>query len=135
MATRADIARWSSWQDVLLPEELPELESYLELYEEQLEIVTGGAEPGPTERFVAQRRAVVVWDFRRISSSVRSAAIRRRGQRTRSGERSEALAESEARRRLDLLCYDELEQAMRFLRGARGEREENEVIPMKRRTA
>lgn len=138
MWTEADIAMWSAWADVLTADEHPRLAEYLELYEAQLRLLhEGEGRPEVTTRYAAMRRSAVIWDYARLTRGMRAGALARRQQRTRGGERAELLSESEMRRRLHVLCMDELEAASRFAEAARGTVEEPNVVPLptrKRRT-
>lgn len=113
---REQLRRWSRPEGVLRPDEVARIDEWLELFALMLPTVGAGPEPTIVQKVAARRRAEIVWEFDRLTSSRRDAGagpsptIRREDQ----------FEASEYRRRLDSLALEEFDNVGTFAQVAGG---------------
>lgn len=113
---RSSLLDWSRPDGILLESELPRLDQWLELYQDQLEVhATDPRRPTSTEKLLIRSIAAQIWRYDRSSGDAHALQVLVEGKRSWAERRRNAFVETEARIRLRELTIADITQTQELL--------------------
>lgn len=113
---RSSLLDWSRPAGILLESELPRLDQWLELYQDQLEVhATDPRRPTSTEKLLIRSIAAQIWRYDRSSGDAAALQVLVEGKRSWAERRRNAFVETEARIRLRELTIADITQTQELL--------------------